>query len=495
MTRAGYEFASQTDTEVIAHLIHSHYQRRSRGGGAPRRGRTARRLCDRRFCNTEPGRVVGARYGSPLVIGLSGTESFLRRTRLRYPTSPTASCFSRTAISPIFPSQRQPDHESRRRAGRARGAHPAPAAGRGALGPYRHFMQKEIFEQPLAVAKTFPRKSRVRRDPLWRNRPACVRLGRPRPAARLRHEPLFRDDRQDWFESIAKIPTQVEISSEYRYRETIPEHEHAGGAGFAIGRDRRHARRPDACAVAGSRPYARDLQRRDERDGAAIALVLHHASGRRDRCRVDEGVHHPARRALPARGDARRARADTSTSNRKRTIEHSSPGSPRRCKACSRANRRSSRGRMNFARKDDAIFLGRGSHYPIAHGRRAEAQGNLVHPRRGLSRRRTEARTARARDRGDAGHRDRAERRLAGKAQVEHPGSPRAKGPGLRLRRCRREPVDEEGLRVIQMPEYYGPLSPILHVLPFQLLAYHTACTRGTDVDKPRNLAKSVTVE
>jgi glucosamine--fructose-6-phosphate aminotransferase (isomerizing) len=52
-----------------------------------------------------------------------------------------------------------------------------------------------------------------------------------------------------------------------------------------------------------------------------------------------------------------------------------------------------------------------------------------------------------------------------------------------------------EGLHVIRMPEHYGPLSPILHVVPLQLLAYHTACARGTDVDKPRNLAKSVTVE
>ena len=52
-----------------------------------------------------------------------------------------------------------------------------------------------------------------------------------------------------------------------------------------------------------------------------------------------------------------------------------------------------------------------------------------------------------------------------------------------------------EGIHVIRMPEHYGVLSPILHVVPLQLLAYHTACARGTDVDKPRNLAKSVTVE
>ena len=52
-----------------------------------------------------------------------------------------------------------------------------------------------------------------------------------------------------------------------------------------------------------------------------------------------------------------------------------------------------------------------------------------------------------------------------------------------------------DGLHVIRMPEHYGKLSPILHTVPLQLLSYHTACVRGTDVDKPRNLAKSVTVE
>ena len=55
--------------------------------------------------------------------------------------------------------------------------------------------------------------------------------------------------------------------------------------------------------------------------------------------------------------------------------------------------------------------------------------------------------------------------------------------------------MSQEGIHVIRMPENYGQLSPILHVIPLQLLAYHTALVRGTDVDKPRNLAKSVTVE
>ena len=52
-----------------------------------------------------------------------------------------------------------------------------------------------------------------------------------------------------------------------------------------------------------------------------------------------------------------------------------------------------------------------------------------------------------------------------------------------------------EGIHVIRLPDHEGILSPVVHVVPLQLLAYHTACLRGADVDKPRNLAKSVTVE
>ena len=125
----------------------------------------------------------------------------------------------------------------------------------------------------------------------------------------------------------------------------------------------------------------------------------------------------------------------------------------------------------------------------------AQAEGDQLHPRRGLSGRRAEARAAGAGHRRDAGRHRGAERRAARKTEVEHAGSARARRRALRLCRCRHADRISAGIHVIRLPEHYGPLSPILHVVPLQLLAYHTAVARKTDVDKPRNLAKSVTVE
>jgi glucosamine--fructose-6-phosphate aminotransferase (isomerizing) len=149
----------------------------------------------------------------------------------------------------------------------------------------------------------------------------------------------------------------------------------------------------------------------------------------------------------------------------------------------------------DFARKDNALFLGRGLHYPIAlegalklkevtyiHAE-AYAAGELKHGPLALvtsempvvavapndmllEKLKSNLQEVRAR---------------GGVLYVLADGDTKIKG--------------SEGLHVIRMPEHYGALSPLLHVVPLQLLAYHTACARGTDVDKPRNLAKSVTVE
>ena len=159
LSRAGYEFVSQTDTEVIAHLIHSHYRGdladAVRNAVAELRGAYAIAV----FSNTEPGRVVGARYGSPLVIGLSGTESFLASDPLALFDVTDRFVFLQDGdIADLSPSgNRIMNRDGQMVVREARTLRQPPTEA--ALGPYRHFMQKEIFEQPLAVAKTFPRKS------------------------------------------------------------------------------------------------------------------------------------------------------------------------------------------------------------------------------------------------------------------------------------------------------------------------------------------------
>ncbi|WP_176321995.1 SIS domain-containing protein, partial [Burkholderia vietnamiensis] len=148
-----------------------------------------------------------------------------------------------------------------------------------------------------------------------------------------------------------------------------------------------------------------------------------------------------------------------------------------------------------FARKENALFLGRGLHYPIAlegalklkeisyiHAE-AYPAGELKHGPLALV---TEAMPV-----VTVAPNDTLLEKLKSNMQEV-----RARGGELYVfADADTQIVNDDGLHVIRMPEHYGQLSPILHVVPLQLLAYHTACARGTDVDKPRNLAKSVTVE
>jgi len=148
-----------------------------------------------------------------------------------------------------------------------------------------------------------------------------------------------------------------------------------------------------------------------------------------------------------------------------------------------------------FARKEDALFLGRGLHYPIAlegalklkeisyiHAE-AYPAGELKHGPLALV---TEAMPV-----VTVAPNDQLLEKLKSNMQEV-----RARGGQLYVFADADTQIESgEGLHVIRLPEHYGDLSPILHVVPLQLLAYHTAVARGTDVDKPRNLAKSVTVE
>jgi glucosamine--fructose-6-phosphate aminotransferase (isomerizing) len=148
-----------------------------------------------------------------------------------------------------------------------------------------------------------------------------------------------------------------------------------------------------------------------------------------------------------------------------------------------------------FARKENALFLGRGLHYPIAlegalklkeityiHAE-AYAAGELKHGPLALV---TSDMPVVAVAPNDA----LIEKLKSNLQEV------RARGGVLYVLADGDSRLQaSEGVNLIRLPEHYGALSPILHVVPLQLLAYHTACARGTDVDKPRNLAKSVTVE
>ena len=150
----------------------------------------------------------------------------------------------------------------------------------------------------------------------------------------------------------------------------------------------------------------------------------------------------------------------------------------------------------DLAKSRDVLYLGRGTNLSDRARRRPQAQGNLLHPRRGLCRRRTQARSDRADRRDHAGDRDRALRSGVREDRLEHAGSRRAWRPvDPGHRREGRGAADGQPSSTLTLPTVPSAVGPLVYAVPVQLIAYHTAVAMGTDVDQPRNLAKSVTVE
>jgi glucosamine--fructose-6-phosphate aminotransferase (isomerizing) len=499
----GYVFASQTDTEVIAHLVDHLYD----GDlfDAVQRATTRLRgaFAIAVFCRDEPHRVIGAREGSPLVLGV-GTgaragENFLASDAMALAGVTDQIVYLEEGdvvdlqLGKHWISHRTPgstDYRPVQREVRTVVAH----SGAAELGPYRHYMQKEIFEQPKAIADTL--------DAVPGVTPELFGDGAHR---------VFKDVdsvlilacgtsyyagsvAKYWLESIAKIPTSVEVASEYRYRDSVPNPrtlvvtitqsgetadtlaalKHARSLGMphtlticnvatsAMVRECQFAyitRAGVEIGVASTKAFTTQLV-------GLFLLTLALAQTRGFLSDEQEAAHLKALRHLPVAVQAVLALEP-------QVIAWSE----------------------EFARKENALFLGRGLHYPVAlEGALKLKEISYIH--------------AEAYPAGELKHgplalvtsempvvtvapNDALLEKLKSNLQEV-----RARGGELFVFADADTRIESgEGLHVIRMPEHYGALSPILHVVPLQLLAYHTACARGTDVDKPRNLAKSVTVE
>ncbi len=501
----GYVFHSQTDTEVIAHLVDSLYDgdifeavkaavRQLRGGYAIAV-----------FSKDEPHRVVGARAGSPLILGVGqqSSENFLASDAMALAgvTDQIVYLEEGDVVDMQLGKYWIVDkaHKPVTRTVKTVHAH----SGAAELGPYRHYMQKEIFEQPRAIADTLEGVVGITPD-LFDSQPG--EDGRIVSAARV-----FKEidsvlilacgtsyysgcAAKYWLESIAKIPTQVEIASEYRYRESVPNPKtlvvtitQSGETADTLAA-LRHAQSLGMthtltiCNVATS-AMVRECElayitRAGVEIGVAstkafttqlaglflLTLALAQTKGRLSD--AEEASHLKAMRHLPAALQAVLA------------LEP---------QIISWAD--------DFANKENALFLGRGLHYPIAlegalklkeityiHAE-AYAAGELKHGPLALVTGEMPVVTVAPND-------ALLEKLKSNMQEV------RARGGVLYVLADADSHIESgEGLHVIRMPEHYGALSPLLHVVPLQLLSYHTACARGTDVDKPRNLAKSVTVE
>ncbi|MFM0647926.1 glutamine--fructose-6-phosphate transaminase (isomerizing) [Paraburkholderia bryophila] len=490
----GYTFVSQTDTEVIAHLVHSLYHgdlfAAVREAVAQLHGAYAIAVLHK----DQPHTVVGARQGSPLVVGLGNGENFLASDALALAGSTERFIFleegdvCELSLEGVRIADRD-GNEAQRDVRQV-----AAYGGAVELGPYRHFMQKEIFEQPRAISDTIPQADSFDAslfgegaDKVFADIDSLLILA----CGTSYYSGLTA---KYWLESIAKIPTQVEIASEYRYRESVPNPKalvvvisQSGEtadtlAALKHAQSLGHKHTLAICNVGTSAMVRQTelsfLTHAGREIGVAstkafttqlVALFVLAATLAKLRGRVSEAQeaeYLKQLRHLPAA-------LNSVLALEPQIIAWSE----------------------EFSRKEHALFLGRGLHYPIAlegalklkeisyiHAE-AYPAGELKHGPLALV---TEAMPVVTVAPNDA-----LLEKLKSNIQEV-----RARGGQLYVfADADTKIVNDEGLHVIRMPEHYGLLSPILHVVPLQLLAYHTACARGTDVDKPRNLAKSVTVE
>ncbi|BCF98708.1 glutamine--fructose-6-phosphate aminotransferase [isomerizing] [Paraburkholderia sp. PGU19] len=490
----GYEFVSQTDTEVIAHLVHSLYRgdlfAAVREATAQLHGAYAIAVLHK----NQPHTVVGARQGSPLVVGLGEGENFLASDALALAGSTDRFIFLEEGDVceltlekvRVFDRDGNPaDREVRQ---------VAAYGGAVELGPYRHFMQKEIFEQPRAITDTIPQADAFDASLFGENAQKAFSEIDSLLILACGTSYYSGLTAKYWLESVAKIPTQVEIASEYRYRDSVP---NPKALVVVISQSGETADTLAALKHAQSLGHKHTLSVCNVGTSAMVRLTelsfLTHA-GR------EIGV--ASTKAFTTQlvalfvlamtlGKMRGHVSAVQEADYIRQLRHL----PAALNSVLALEPQIIAWSEEFSRKENALFLGRGLHYPIAlegalklkeisyiHAE-AYPAGELKHGPLALV---TEAMPVVTVAPNDA-----LLEKLKSNIQEV-----RARGGQLYVfADADTKIVNDEGIHVIRMPEHYGLLSPILHVVPLQMLAYHTACSRGTDVDKPRNLAKSVTVE
>ncbi len=490
----GYVFRSQTDTEVIAHLVDSCYNGdlldAVKACVLQLRGAYAIAVMH----VDEPMRMVGARAGSPLIVGVGQGETFLASDAMALAGVTDQILYLQEGDVVDVQAGKfwvlDSAHKPVTRTVQTVLAH----SGAAELGPYRHYMQKEIFEQPRAVADTLEGIEGIVPELFGDGAYGIFKQIDKVLILACGTSYYSGCVAKYWIEAIAKLPCVVEIASEYRYRDSVPDKKtlvvtisQSGETADTLAA-LRHAQSLGMehsltiCNVASSAMVRECKLSYVTRAGVEIGvastkafttqlvglflLTLSLAQTKGHLTEADETAALKALRHLPSALQAVLALEPA-------IIAWSE----------------------EFASKENALFLGRGTHYPIAmegalklkeityiHAE-AYAAGELKHGPLALV---TSAMPVVTVAPNDA----LLEKLKSNMHEV------RARGGMLYVLADADTHIQtSEGINVIRMPENYGDLSPILHVVALQLLAYHTACARGTDVDKPRNLAKSVTVE
>ncbi len=497
LKKKGYEFISQTDTEVIAHLVHSFYRgdlcEAVKKACLKLKGAYALAITSK----SEPGRIVASRLAAPLVAALGNKENFVASDPIALAGVTKKFIYLEdydiVDITPnsykIWKKGKTGYEQADRKVVEIKNFSSAVSKGR-----YKHFMQKEIFEQPRAIADTLEGVQGassaifgVEAPPMFKRvkKVLIIACGTSYYAGLVGRY---------WLEAIASVPCDVEIASEYRYRKTVSD--------------------PDTLVIpisqSGETADTLAALRQAKKLGMDMSLTICNVA---TSTMVKETKAHYITRAGVEIGVAstkafttqlvtlyllslaiakeKGLLSKTQEARAIRNLRHL----PIAMKAVFEKEGEIKKWAQTFAKKSDALFLGRGTHYPIAlegalklkeisyiHAEGYPA-GELKHGPLALVDETIPVVTVAPND------------ELIEKLKSNMQEVRARKGVLYVFSDADTKIESSDGINVIKMPENYGDLSPVLHVLPLQLLAYHTAIARHTDVDKPRNLAKSVTVE
>ena len=494
-----YKFTSQTDTEVIAHLINY-----CDSGDLLQAVMTAVKKLKGSYAiaviaTNEPDRIVAARQGSPMVLGLGDGENFIASDAMAIGGITERIVYiAEGDVVDVRPDAWQVyervESGDFREVERAVQVVPA-YAGAVELGTYHHFMQKEIFEQPRAVSDTLEGVSAI--APTLFGADAQEILSGTRRLLFLACGTSYYAalTAKYWIEELAGVPCDVEIASEYRYRTSVPDPQtlvvtisQSGETADTLAA-LRHAR--DELGMTNTLTVC---------NVATSAMVNESRLAYITRAGIEIGV--ASTKAFTTQLTALYLLALTLDKKNRRLSKTDEEAELERLRhlpvalsAALALEPQVMAWAESFAAKQHALFLGRGVHYPVAlegalklkeisyiHAE-AYPAGELKHGPLALVDREMSVVTVAPNDRL-------LEKLKSNMQEV------RARGGELYVCADGDSNIEAvEGMHVIRLPENYGRLSPVLHVVPLQLLAYHTALARGADVDKPRNLAKSVTVE
>jgi len=495
---AGYVFQSQTDTEVIAHQIHACLQDFPDLGDAVR---VALAQLEGAYAlgvlySREPQRLIAARRGSPLVVGVGFGEHFIASdvsallpvtSRVIYLEDGDIADLRRECLTlfdvdgkivhrPLHTSELQADAVER--------------------GEYRHYMLKEIHEQPRAIADTLEGRISEHKVLSAAFGPHAEEIFRRIQAVQIiacgtsYHAGMVA---QYWLESLAHIPCRVEVASEFRYRDPLPHPDtlvvtisqsgETADTLAALHQAQRLGFGPSLtiCNVAESALVRASDLTLMTRAGPEIGVASTKAFTTQLAALLLLTVALGRGRAISAEREAQIVRALRGLSGRMRDALLIQP------QVANLAER--------FADKQHALFLGRGIHYPIAmEGALKLKEISYIH--------------AEAYPAGELKHgplalvdaampvvavapNDALQEKLKSNLEEVH-----ARGGELLIFANQRALMQSSAfIEVTELGEVDPIVSPILYTLPLQLLAYYVALIKGTDVDQPRNLAKSVTVE